>query len=422
MEQTIIRLIAAGKGKALIDQFRQVMEEFVHREDQLLSERIAASEGAVRQAKVMAWAGPGFGLGLALLVGVVLSFRIGQSLRSVAEAARGLAAGDLNRRARVQSKDEIGVMARTFNAMADRLAAMVEAEHRDKQALTGRVNELVERRTREVVLLNEMGEMLQAAIHTEEAYMVISKLAGQLFPHVDGALFIINPSRNLLEAVATWGASPPGADKSIFTPTECWALRRGRAHIVENTTSDLLCQHLPEPPPNAYLCVPLVAQGEAMGVFYLSGSPDSETTGVVWTDAKRQLAITVAEHLALALANLRLRDTLRSQSIRDPLTGLFNRRYMEETLERELLRARRKQASLSILMIDIDHFKQFNDKFGHDAGDFVLQEVGKILQTGFRGEDIPCRHGGEEFASPLSETPLDDARHSSAQPRLSVQQ
>ncbi len=99
----------------------------------------------------------------------------------------------------------------------------------------------------------------------------------------------------------------------------------------------------------------------------------------------------------MAIANVKLRDQLRDQSIRDTLTGLFNRRYLLETCRREFSRAQRAQQSVSILSIDVDHFKKFNDNHGHDAGDTVLRAVGKCLENSFRNEDIACRFGGEEF-------------------------
>jgi diguanylate cyclase (GGDEF)-like protein len=113
--------------------------------------------------------------------------------------------------------------------------------------------------------------------------------------------------------------------------------------------------------------------------------------------------VTMAEHIAMALSNLKLHETLRSQSIRDPLTGLFNRRFMEESLELELRRAARNQRPLGVIMIDLDHFKHFNDTFGHEAGDTLLRELGSLLQNNIRGEDIACRYGGEEFTLILPE-------------------
>jgi len=105
----------------------------------------------------------------------------------------------------------------------------------------------------------------------------------------------------------------------------------------------------------------------------------------------------ITERIQVQDALLKSEARLREQSVRDHLTGLFNRRYMEETLERELLRASRKQLSLGIIMLDVDDFKQFNDTCGHAAGDAVLRELGNLLLGNVRGEDIPCRYGGDEF-------------------------
>jgi diguanylate cyclase (GGDEF)-like protein len=117
----------------------------------------------------------------------------------------------------------------------------------------------------------------------------------------------------------------------------------------------------------------------------------------------------VGERISLALANLRLREVLRSQSIRDPLTGLFNRRYMEEALARDLRRAARNDEGVTALMFDVDRFKQFNDTFGHHAGDTVLRAVGDLLSRQTRGQDVACRYGGEEFVVLLEGTSIDAA-------------
>ena len=128
------------------------------------------------------------------------------------------------------------------------------------------------------------------------------------------------------------------------------------------------------------------------------------------SDAKQQLAAAVAEQIALALSNLMLRETLRQQSVRDPLTKLYNRRFLVETLNRELARLERKHLPLSLIMIDVDHFKSFNDTFGHEAGDAVLRDLGEILQRNIRGSDIACRYGGEEFTIVLPEANLEIGR------------
>ena len=119
-----------------------------------------------------------------------------------------------------------------------------------------------------------------------------------------------------------------------------------------------------------------------------------------------RLARTVADTVAMALGSLRLRETLRHQSIRDALTGLFNRRYLEETLDRELARVRREHKPLGVMMLDLDHFKAFNDALGHEAGDKILRAVANVLRANARAEDIVCRYGGEEFIMILPDASL----------------
>jgi len=247
-----------------------------------------------------------------------------------------------------------------------------------------------------MTLLNEMGDILRACFTTEEAYSVIVRVAQQIFPAKVGALYVIGSSRNVVESAAVWGA--PELAENSFSPPECWALRRGRTHWVENAHSGMICKHVHHPSPDGYMCIPMMAQSEALGVLHLM-QPDN----VKMTESKQRVAITMSEHIAMALSNLRLHETLRSQSIRDPLTGLFNRRFMEESLELEIRRAARNQRPLGMIMIDLDHFKYFNDNFGHEAGDLLLKELGTLLRTNIRGEDIACRYGGEEFTLILPE-------------------
>jgi diguanylate cyclase (GGDEF)-like protein/PAS domain S-box-containing protein len=278
------------------------------------------------------------------------------------------------------------------------------------ERLANWVNE-VERRNREITLLNEMGNQLQSCRTIEEANPIIAEFAQQFFPAETGALYLHNASRTSLSAVTLWGDSSSALEPEaeVFAPDECWALRRGRVHWVEDPQAGQICPHLPQPPSAGYLCVPMMAQGEALGVLHLQrraqGLDHLSEEGL--TEAKQRLATTVAEHLALALANLKLREALHLESSRDPLTGLFNRRYLEETLERELRRATRKSRPLGVMMLDLEHFKNFNETYGHDAGDALLREVGKFLQSRVRGEDIACRYGGEDFTLLLPETALE---------------
>ncbi len=267
-------------------------------------------------------------------------------------------------------------------------------------------SELAER-AQQVTNLNEMGDLLQASVGLSEAYEVTSHGVQRLFPTESGALGVLKESSTFLEVVVAWGGAAP-AGEQVFEPEDCWALRRGQVHYVEDPGRSPVCRHLAQRMISSYLCVPLMAQGEILGVLHIQkeqNGPDPEQEGL--TDPKREMAIAAGKEIALALGNLRLRETLHEQSIRDPLTGLFNRRYMAETLERERYRALRQDLSFGVIMIDIDHFKRYNDTFGHEAGDVVLREIGKFLQTRARREDIVCRYGGEEFVIVLSEASLE---------------
>jgi len=264
-----------------------------------------------------------------------------------------------------------------------------EARHQAKQNLEAWVHEL-EQRTREMTLLSEMGDMLRACLTTEEAYTVIVRVAQQIFPAQVGALYVISAARNLVEAVAVWGDS--SLVERVFSPDECWALRRGRVHWVEDASVGLLCKHIHQPPPEGYLCVPMMAQSEALGILLLTQPPNTRLT-----EAKQRLALAMAEHIGMALSNLKLHETLRSQSIRDPLTGLFNRRFMEESLELELRRAARNRRPLGVIMLEVDNFEATSRSFRENAENTILTEIGGLLQTIIRKEDIACRFGAEKF-------------------------
>ena len=282
-----------------------------------------------------------------------------------------------------------------------------EAQLREaNQNLAERVQEL-DRRSKEISVLSEMGSWLQSCQTAEEAYAVIGKAAEQLFPEWSGALYVISASRNAVDAVADWG-KPSGSER-VFGPDDCWALRRGQPHWYAVGGKSTNCRHINPARIVKALCVPLMAQSEALGILSLQLLPSpghQESVSLPADGAERRLAAVLAEHVCLALGNLKLRETLRNQSIRDPLTGLFNRRYMEDSLERELSRANRNKSSVAIIMMDLDRFKMFNDTFGHQAGDALLRGFGDFLIKNTRGQDIACRYGGEEFAVVLSDTTL----------------
>jgi diguanylate cyclase (GGDEF)-like protein len=265
---------------------------------------------------------------------------------------------------------------------------------------------------RQSELLGELGDLLQSCLSADEAHRLIADRGRVLFPGSCGALCLTASSRDLVEVAAAWGE--PSLVERFFSPKDCWALRLGRVHALGAPSEALACPHLGQARPHWALCVPMMAHGEALGLLYLDGGTGEQNQSEGWSarlsDSQHRLARTLAEHAALALANLRLRETLQMQSVRDPLTGLYNRRYMEESLERELRRSTRKKSSLGVMMIDVDHFKRFNDTFGHEAGDSVLRELANLFRAQFRGEDITCRYGGEEFTIILPEASMEATR------------
>ena len=288
------------------------------------------------------------------------------------------------------------------------------------EGLKNSVGEL-ESRNREAGTLSELADLLQSCLTIEEASGVIASSAAKLFHGFSGTVFAFSASRNVLEATTTWGRSSPA--ERVFSPNDCWALRRGHLHHSESPEGAVRCAHFGAESRLPSLCTPLMAQGETLGILCLVTEPNGAAgaPGSI-SEFNVKLAVSVAEQAALSFANLKLREKLRYQSIRDPLTGLFNRRFLDESLERELPRAIRKNRSLGIIMLDVDRFKKFNDMFGHDAGDTVLRELGDYLGKFIRRGDLACRYGGEEFTLILPESSLEDTRRRAEELRISFRQ
>jgi diguanylate cyclase (GGDEF)-like protein len=273
-------------------------------------------------------------------------------------------------------RDEIGEMNEAIHIFRengierDRLDA---ERHRDQQ-------------TKDLIL--QMMHRLQACQAQVELAEVVALFAPQIFPELAGNLYIMNESRSTLAKVSSW--LDPQRSEDVFPATACWGLRRGRPHVSSHEHGDISCQHLHESDVSG-LCVPLTAQGDAVGMLYFEERPE----GQLAAEASRLYLELIAENIGLAAANLQLRDKLTNLSIRDALTGLHNRRSLDEDLNRH---ARdRAMDQLACMMIDIDHFKRFNDEFGHDAGDEVMRYVAQIISDTIGDAGRAYRFGGEEF-------------------------
>jgi diguanylate cyclase (GGDEF)-like protein/PAS domain S-box-containing protein len=288
-----------------------------------------------------------------------------------------------------------------------------ESLRANNRALAGTVRQL-ESYHRDGESLSRMTELLQSCTQRAEAYAIVRETGAQLFPRSSGSLFIYRESRDVLEHAASWGGGPE--PESTLSPDDCWALRQGKPHFVP-PKGTIRCRHAHEEA-KSYVCMPVQGQGQTLGLLHIAVEVNPRSMRPARAIDRRLRAMT--DRVGPALANLKLRDALREMALRDGLTGLYNRRYLEDALNRELHRAERSGKPVSVVMIDIDHFKHFNDKFGHDAGDFVLGTVARVITKSIRPSDIACRYGGEELAIVLPEASLECARERVEQVRLAI--
>lgn len=268
--------------------------------------------------------------------------------------------------------------------------------------------EALRRHQRDMASIAKLSDFLQACQSRDEAYPVIASAAHRLFPRDSGALALLNGESQELETVARWGDSHILSDG--FPVEDCWALRTGQTYETGGSEDGAQCRHFKEPPTGAYICLPLNVLGETTGLLHLAAP-----TGEAIDEDTHRLMMAFGDVIKLSLSNLKLRESLSEQALRDALTGVFNRRYLNETLPREIRRARRDGTSLAVALLDLDHFKTFNDSYGHGAGDLVLKEVGAFLNRSLRAGDIACRYGGEEFLLVMAECDANEAHARLAQ-------
>ena len=262
---------------------------------------------------------------------------------------------------------------------------------------------VLEQTNREMRLMASLTQLLQNCSSEEEAYPILNRVMADLFPGASGVCYLLNHSETQFVQVSSWGEVLPDL-QDFFGPEDCWAYRRGQPHHISGMhPHDVRCMHVPEDVAE-YVCMPLQAQGKTIGDLYLQHSRSAPLADAVFHGYIALLA-SVADTISLSLSNLRLRSSLHDLSIRDSLTGLYNRRYMEENLERELERAGRQGHEVAVVMLDVDYFKVLNDTYGHEAGDTVLKRLADQMKHFRSGSDVACRYGGEEFVLILPEIP-----------------
>jgi len=280
---------------------------------------------------------------------------------------------------------------------------------REAEAAQKKSQEVLEQeRARQVAArqLSELDEWLQSCQSLDELYMIVTRFMERLLPGSQGELYLYSNSRDGLVGTCNWNTTDL---HHHVTADSCWSLRRGRSYEYSAEGLCFLCDHVADHDHKVavkeYLCVPIVAHGDTVGLLHIrfGGKPG----GAADLQHHGDLALRCAEHIAMAIANVKLRDELHDQSIRDPLTGLYNRRYFMDALRREIGVADGGGPGFGLISFDADKFKSFNDNHGHDAGDMVLRAISEQLFTTFDPAAICCRMGGEEFAVCLPGKDLD---------------
>jgi diguanylate cyclase (GGDEF)-like protein len=295
--------------------------------------------------------------------------------------------------------------------------AKAEAEKAERPA--SEVLEDERARQREASLLAQLDEWLQSCKSLKELYEIVTTFMRKVVPGTRGQLFIYSHSRDVLEVACAWNCE---SSQDNVAPDTCWALRRGRSYTYDPQELCFVCDHVrdahgADKEPDIYLCVPIVAHGDTVGLLHLEFEDESRNPGVIDAPA---FITRCGEHISMAIANVKLRDELQDQSTRDPLTGLYNRRYFMNALSRELSQTAARQGNFALLSVDADKFKNFNDEHGHDAGDVVLEAIAeKMLALDAEGA-VVCRVGGEEFSILLPATDRTSASHVAEELRSSI--
>lgn len=246
---------------------------------------------------------------------------------------------------------------------------------------------------KEVAIFSRLSEALHSAMSREESYEIIQSYGRLILGDAISMLYVYNNSRDQLRLAAHWGVTDETPAPDYFAPDECWALRRGRIYSGAEIEGQLNCAHHLNDHPRNYMCMPITAAGQISGLLYVYTGKFEQGA----LDRIKRQAVIFADQLSLALVNLDLRERLQHLAIQDSLTGLYNRRVLDDMLHREFARAERNQVKLSVLMLDIDHFKNLNDTYGHSFGDQALKLVSTAMKDLTRQTDIVCRYGGEEF-------------------------
>ncbi len=346
-------------------------------------------------------------------------------LTHLMKAMRRAEEGDFLIRAPVLADDELGLITHAFNRLVSKVtdlsASNIQADqdvvlmqeqsqlrHRleEKNSIIERTNKTLEYLVRDLSLIYEIGQEVNSIIDLERLYSTITVTLQKYLRINEFALLVYDDKGEALQVLAAYGFEDE--DEILRTSFRAGegitglVAETGRKIYIKDTSRETRFLHYKRERPaqtSSFLSIPLVFKDEVLGVINFSRHGKSSFS---YQDVK--MLSLVAGQVALAIANARLYTRTRELSVRDELTGINNRRHFQQMLQMEWKRAVRFRRMLSLVMIDVDHFKAYNDTFGHLQGDVVLRQIGALLKRNLREVDTVARFGGEEFVLLLPDT------------------
>ncbi|MFL5433363.1 MAG: diguanylate cyclase [Myxococcales bacterium] len=252
--------------------------------------------------------------------------------------------------------------------------------------------------------LSAFSEVSQQIEDEAELHSMLARALQRELAPSELRILLRNPNEDRLDIL--WpprpgpALTPPARFPILGDPAACRGIRTGAAVAIADASAPTACEcKLGVPDEGSYLCLPMIATGEVIGLVNLQASKEDD-----FTAERVRLAQAYVGVAATALSSIRLLALARERALRDGLTGVYNRRFLDELFPKQLALARRTSRPLSVLMLDVDHFKVCNDTYGHDVGDRVLCAFVRVLQDEARTSDSVIRYGGEEFLMLLPET------------------
>lgn len=256
---------------------------------------------------------------------------------------------------------------------------------------------------RKIQLFSQMGELLDKCHNKQEIGKTCKKYLARIFPEFSGAIFLLSAAnKKRLKAFAVWGDFSSNNENIVFSQDECLAIKTKTLYISDDKKRCLHCAGSS----GFYVCIPLQTLLTFYGVLHLKLNSGIISQKEDFISSQKDLMMRIATNLSFALSTIQYQKILQMEATQDTLTGLYNRRYLDNYFNMELTRYKRKSIPIAIMMLDIDYFKKFNDQYGHEFGDIILRELGVFLKNSVRGSDFACRYGGEEFVLILPESGL----------------